>query len=30
MCQSRDLYTPAVAGFATEGELMEYFHVMEQ
>ena len=30
MCQSRDLYTPAVAGFATEGELMEYFHVMVQ
>jgi hypothetical protein len=28
MCQSRGLYTPAVAGFATEGELMEYFHLM--
>jgi hypothetical protein len=28
MCQSCDMYTPAVAGFATESELMEYFHAL--
>ncbi len=25
MCQWCDMYTPAVAGFATESEIMEYF-----
>ena len=28
MCQSCDMYTPAVAGFATESEIMEYFHAL--
>ena len=28
MCQSSSMYTPAVAGYATEGELMPYFHAM--
>ena len=28
MCQSSGLYTPAVAGYATEAELMQYFHLM--
>ncbi len=28
MCQSSGLYTPAVAGFATEAELMHYFNHM--
>jgi hypothetical protein len=28
MCQSCDMYTPAVAGFASESEVMEYFHAL--
>jgi hypothetical protein len=28
MCQSCDMYTPAVAGFASESEIMEYFHAL--
>ena len=28
MCQSCDMYTPAVAGYASETELMEYFHAL--
>lgn len=28
MCQSCDMYTPAVAGYATESEMMDYFHAL--
>ena len=28
MCQSREMYTPAVAGYADEKKLMPYFHLL--
>ncbi len=28
MCQSCDMYTPAVAGYATESEIMDYFNAL--